>query len=98
MVHGRPHEGQTEVGRDALFKPVNLNRDMALVMVHAQHCIVLVLDGLVENYVGWHRADGVDSFLFGGLDRGGDFLCFFVTQEAAVAAVGVQSCGCDPGY
>ena len=62
VVYGGPDEGQAQVGRYALLKSVDLDRDVPLVVVHAQRNVVPVLDRLVEDDVRRHRADGVDAF------------------------------------
>jgi len=97
VVDGGADEGQAEVDADALFEAVDLDGDVALVVVHGEDNVVDPLDGLVEDYIGGNGALGQNALSPGVSHCGGDGGCFFVAQKAAVAGVGIESRGGDPG-
>ena len=65
-------------------------------MVHAEHGVILALDGLVKDDVRRDGADGLDSLTPSSLDRRRNFRRFFVAHQAAVAAVRIQGRDTDP--
>src|SRR5690606_21698751 len=77
VVHGRADEGQPEVYADALFKAVDLDRDVALVVVHDNDDVVPARERLVEDGVCRVRAGRIDAPGAGVRDSRGDLVEFF---------------------
>ena len=67
-----------------LFTVINeadgLERNMSLIMIHADHDVVPSAERFREYRVRRKRSDGVDVFCFGGLNGGGDFLNFLSAE------------------
>ena len=63
---------------------------MALVVEHGQNHVVAALCCLVKNSVGGHGPDGVDSLFLRRGHGWGYLLRFLVTQQAAIAPVGIE--------
>ena len=95
-------EGRTVVGRspddgkscrvvDSIFKGQRLERRQALVVVHGQSGVEILVMTQTEIAVRGERTEGQDAF-FGSLPDGrdDDFL-LFCAQQASVSAVGVEA-------
>jgi hypothetical protein len=89
---------QAERDVDRALEIEQLDRDVALVVVHADHGVEpFLLHGLVEDRVGGEWALDVDSLLPGIRHGRGDLVLLLPTEHAVLACMGVQTRHADAG-
>ena len=77
-------------GRRVDSKAGDLERDVALVVVHRNDDIIRAAHRFDEDGVGRDRPRDVVAFGFCCLDGGDDLVRFFVSEEAVLGAVGIE--------
>ena len=97
MIHRRAHDGQPQGHGHALLEAVDLDGDVALVVVHGHHGVELPAQGTDEDGIGGEGAAGVDSSPLRRLHRRADGRDLLVADQSTVAAVRVQRRHCQAG-
>ena len=82
---------------DAAVEALELQCDLALVVVHGDHTVEVAVEGLDEQDVGGEGTHGVHAVLLGLLDGGADHIDLLPAAQPALAAVGIQGRHADAG-
>ena len=91
VVRAGPDDGQPDGpvhGRSVLRE---FHGDESLIVVHRDHEIPAAIEGLREDGVGGKGAVDIHSGIAGHLDGWADDPGFFITEESALARMGVES-------
>jgi len=92
VVDGRADDGESQGDVDASFEIEQLQRDVALVVVHADDGVeFFAADGQVKDGVGREGSFHGHSLLLRPLDRGPYLLDFFIAENTVLAGVGIQA-------
>jgi hypothetical protein len=92
VIHGGPHDGQAEGAVDGSIKGKGLERNVSLVVIHADECVGDSPAFLQKCSVRRKRAFDPDGTGAGDLDGGGnDAFFFFVSKESPFSPVGIES-------
>src|SRR5262249_54509217 len=73
-----------------------LPRDLALVVVHRQHCIERTAFGAKENGIRRERPFDKDAPALGCLHHWGDYVDLLAPEITAIAGVRVEASDCNP--
>ncbi len=87
---GRDRHRQPAVERDAALEAQELHRDLALVVVHRDHGVVVAIARRDEHRVGGQRPVGVDALAARTRDGRRDHVDLLAAERAAVAGVRIQ--------
>ncbi len=97
MIYGSPNERQTQIDTNAPGPVVDLDRDVSLVVIHGNNCVVPSVDGLVEYNVSRDRTGCIDALFAGTLDGGRDLLCLFGPEKPTIGCMRIQCGNSDTG-
>jgi hypothetical protein len=98
MVHRRTDHGEAHGDIDAFLNPKNLDRTMALVMVHGDHKIKVAALGAEEQGVSRKRAFDTDAARLKRLHGWFDLLLLFaMAKQTVFAGMRIDSAHPDAG-
>ena len=69
---------------------------MALIMIHGHNQVVLSLNRLQKERVGWKRATAIDTLLLDCFDSWSNKSCLFIAKQTVLTRVGVQTTNGNP--
>ena len=76
---------------------VQFKRYQTLIVIHANHRVVISANGLVKKAIGRKRARGLNASPFGRSHRGSDDRLLLVAENSLFAAMGIQGGHGDAG-
>jgi hypothetical protein len=82
--------------RHTAIETHQLHRDLALVVVHRQHCIESAAFGAKENGIRRERPFDKDALALAYLHHWGDHVDLLAPKITAIAGVRVEAGDCDP--
>lgn len=91
MIHGSANDGQAEGDIGAAFEVEEFERDMALVMVHADDGVEFAFEGLLEDGVGREWPVSVEAVRASSVDGRGDFVGILGAEGIIFTGVRVES-------
>ena len=98
MIDTGANDGQPQCDVDGVVKSQRLQRDQALIVIHADVDVGQLSHSRRERGVGRGRADCRDPQSPGGVDgRLDDRLLFAMAEQAVLAGVGIEAANGDSG-
>ena len=95
VIDGSANDGQAEGDIGAAFEVEEFERDMALVMVHADDGVEFAFEGLLKDGVGREWSVSVEAVCASSEDGGGDFVGILGAEGIIFAGVRIKTSDSD---